>query len=50
MKIHGNNLTELGKGRQDIFLINININWFEFSGGRDLIILPMKQGYNSPFI
>ena len=27
MKIHGNNLTELGKGRQDIFLININ--WFE---------------------
>jgi len=38
----------LGKGRQDIFLININ--WFEFSGGRDLITLPMKRGYNSPFI
>ena len=24
MQIHGNNLTELGKGRQDIFFININ--------------------------
>jgi len=48
MLIHDTNLTELGKGRQDIFLININ--WFEFSGVRDLIILPMKQGNNYPFI
>ena len=41
MQIHVYNLTELGKVRQDIFLINIS--WFEFFGGRHLIILPMKN-------
>ena len=38
------NIYELG------LIYFININCFEFYGGRDLIILPMKKGYNSPFI
>jgi len=48
VQIHGYNLAELGKGRQDIF--SINVNCFEFSGGRELINLPMKKGNNTPFI
>ena len=35
--------TKLGRNLQIL-------NWFEFSGVRNLTFLPMKQGYISPFI